>query len=86
MHSIPFTLVSTESPDRILAFGLEIVRDGNTIEAITYRREPHSGSTLFGVHASAESACHRYGIITPVTLEYGEQDAVSSHNTSAPHD
>lgn len=74
MDSIPFSLVSNESPNAIFAFGLELVHDGEQIEAVTYRRDPSSGQASFGVHASAEAACRRYGIVTPLTLRWQDEE------------
>jgi len=73
MKSVPFTLVSTEQPDLVFAFGLEIVRDGNVEEAVTFRREPDGGQVMFGAHASAESARARFSLVTPLTLLWQDE-------------
>lgn len=78
MHSVAFTLLSEEDPDRVYAFGLEILKPaGDVEEAITFRRNPTSGHTTFGVHASAEAACMRHSIVTPLIL-------VRESNTNTP--
>lgn len=73
MYPSPFSLVSTEDPTQVFAFGLEIIRDGGEIEtAITYRRESN-GQNMFGVHSSAAAARDRFGVIAPMTLLRDEE-------------
>jgi hypothetical protein len=74
VDSVPFSLVSTESPGAVFAFGLEIVRDGEPVEAVVYRREPN-GKSMFGVHQSAESAARRYSVVTPLMLQWHDEAA-----------
>lgn len=73
MESALFALVSTEDESRIFAFGISII-DRSKTEAVTYRRDPSSGQTMFGVHASAEAACQRYSMITPLELVWQTAD------------
>ena len=70
MDVIPFFLVSAEERSLIFAVGYEFVRDGDVEEAVTFRRQPGSDQTMFGVHASAESACRRLSAVTPLALEW----------------
>lgn len=67
MHSELFTLVSAEDRSRVFAYGISITGDSGD-EAVTYRREPDSGQTLFGVHSCAEAARTRYSMVTPLDL------------------
>ena len=68
MESVPFTLVSSEDHSKVFAYGLEIRTGTKVDEAVTYRRDPQSGHTMFGVHTSAEAARGRFSMITPLDL------------------
>lgn len=54
-----FTLVNAADESQVFAWGMEISTDVER-EAVIYNRDPETGQTFFGVHRSAESACHRY--------------------------
>lgn len=67
MHGELFTLVSAEDPTRIFAWGMQIT-EADTRTAIVWRRDPENGQNTFGVHASAEAARRRFGLITPMEV------------------
>jgi hypothetical protein len=73
MESALFTLVAAEDESKIFAFGISIT-DKSQKEAVIYRRDPGSGQTMFGVHASAEAACLRYSMITPLEVVWQTVD------------
>ncbi|OLF11142.1 hypothetical protein BLA60_14235 [Actinophytocola xinjiangensis] len=66
MTATPFALVSTEDPDKVFAYGLDIdLPSGRNV--VTFRREP-TGQKLFATHESVESARRRFSVITPLDL------------------
>lgn len=75
MYPRVFTLVSSEDPSRVFAFGLEVVDSGGDVQvAMTYRQDPRSGQSCFSTHLSAEAACVRFSMVTPLTLVPGDAD------------
>ncbi|MEU4442519.1 hypothetical protein AB0K14_01515 [Actinosynnema sp. NPDC050801] len=75
MEANLFSLVDATDRNRIFAWGMEIIED-ETTDAIVYRRDPDTGRTFIGRHASAESALKRYGRRIPLALawEYEEPE------------
>lgn len=63
-----FTLVSTEDDSLIYAVGIDL---GD--EAVTYRRDPVTGNTVFHLHASAEGAHRVLNRVTPLTLCWDDE-------------
>ncbi len=76
MEANLFSLVDATDHDRIFAWGMEII-DGETTDAIVYRRDPDTGRTFIGQHASAESALNRYGRRIPLALVWDYEDQLA---------
>lgn len=64
-----FFLTSADDDTQIIAWGMEITGPEET-EAITFRRDPHTRETQFGVHDSAEAALKRYQRMVPANLHF----------------
>lgn len=70
MDASLFSLVSTEDPDLVFAWGMEVVRhvtDDEYRKAVVYIANP-TGQDTVSVHTCAESACKRWSTVTPLTL------------------
>jgi hypothetical protein len=64
-----FTLVSEKDENQIFAWGIEIY-DGAKVEAVIYRRD-RARRAMFGVHASAEAAKHRFSqLYAPMVVNW----------------
>jgi hypothetical protein len=70
-----FSLVDASDRTRIFAWGMEIMEE-ETTSAIVYRRDPDTGRTFIGQHASAESALDRYGRRVPLALVWEFEELV----------
>ncbi|WP_162470764.1 hypothetical protein [Saccharothrix deserti] len=73
MEANLFSLVDQTDRNRIFAWGMEVIEE-ETTNAITYRRDPDTGKTFIGQHASAESALNRYGRRVPLALVWDYED------------
>lgn len=73
MEANLFSLVDATDRTRIFAWGMEILDDERS-DAIVYRRDPETGRTFIGQHASAESALNRYGRRIPLALVWEYED------------
>jgi hypothetical protein len=68
MDARMFTLVSESDARQIFAWGMEII-DGDQVEAVIYRRDPH-GRAMFGLHANADAARARFGRSVPLRVHW----------------
>ena len=63
-----FTLRNAENLSEVFAVGVSIVSEEGDEEAVIYRRDPDNRGSTFGVHASPEAACKRFGLILPLEV------------------
>lgn len=73
MDASLFSLVSTEDPELIFAWGMEVVRHApdnkQYRKAVVYIVDP-AGQDTVSTHTCAESACTRWSTVTPLTLTW----------------
>lgn len=73
MHATLFSLVVTENPDQVFAWGMEIIDDAKDLEetrqAIVYVGYA-DGQGSISTHTSAESACKRWSAVVPLSIEW----------------
>ncbi|GAB3433608.1 hypothetical protein GCM10027436_09920 [Actinophytocola sediminis] len=77
MHATLFSLVATENPNLIFAWGMEIVEDGyqdgeESRKAIIYIGGA-TGRETISTHLSAEHACRRWSTVTPLTIVWDNE-------------
>ncbi|WP_367133707.1 hypothetical protein [Saccharothrix sp. HUAS TT1] len=77
MEANLFSLVDATDRNRIFAWGMEVI-EGDATSAIVYRRDPDTGRTFIGQHASAESALGRYGRRVPLALVWEYEDVLEA--------
>ena len=66
-----FSLVPTEDPNTVFAWGMEFsAEDGAEVKrvAMVHIGDPFDSGTSVGYHASAEAACARWSTVVPLDV------------------
>lgn len=87
MHASLFSLVTTENPDRVFAWGMEITTAKNaegleaSRKAIVYIHHSDDKNTL-AQHTSAEAACSRWSQVVPLQIVWDSDSQAADYGPS----
>lgn len=89
MNGSLFALVNVESPDQIVAWGMEITFDDLETAsehslAVVYRHDPVSHEETHSRHVSAEAALDAYNRVLPIKVELIWQPGCLEHGAHEP--
>jgi hypothetical protein len=75
-----FRLTTSDDENNVFAVGMSIRCDDGDQDAVTFRRDPLSGQSMFATFSSPERARDRFSVVVPLTLEWinGQHDGAVS--------